>query len=191
MALAFVHQTAKAKVTLLCPSCDQALPPRLKKEYVDRFKGKYSVCPWCHEYLYKQDKGSVILAEDKYTVDCVIQMINDHVTKRDGHLIEESSARERAYVYSLISFAIKQMNGAEADIGLTSHSYLVAFTEWLLTQDFWGDTITSIRMIHGHRQRLMADFYEKKCAELGVETPRVENIRKRLQEKVREIGWSK
>jgi hypothetical protein len=191
MTLAISIGTATKKVTVSCPSCQQTLPNRLRKEYVTRFKGKYSVCPWCGEWLFKQGKGSVILAEDQYTVDTVIAMINDFVTRRDGHFIEESSARERAYVYSLIEFAMKQMNGAEADIGLTSHSYLVAFTEWLLKKEPWCEFITTIRQIHGHRQRLMADFYEEKCAGLGVETPRIANIRKRLDEKLRVVGWKK
>lgn len=191
MTLAIGYQDAKTKVTTLCPSCKKALPQRLKKEYVQHLRGRYSVCPWCNEYLFKQAKGSVILAEDKFTVDEVLRLVNEHVTERDGHYIDECSQRERAYVYYLIEFAIKQMNGSETDIGLTSHTYLIDFTKWLLKQEFWADKLKSITQISGHKQRLMADFYEKRCAELGVETPRVEVIRKRLQEKMREAGWKK
>ncbi len=185
----------RKKPTLkICPECDKRFT-RTKKEWVRVLdvEVKANICPRCQASLfYRRDKGGVtaVLMEDKVLVDQIVSKINQNLRERSDFKVNlgEATSRERKFAYSLISHAIDFLEGAEADIGMNIHQFLLGFVGFLLEDDWWGMHLNSLLMIQNQKHRLLWEYWEMEARLRHVETPRSAKTKKRLSELALELS---
>ncbi len=183
-----IQRTPKKKLKK-CPDCECEFS-RCKKAWSREFQVETKICPLCGLPIFYRKINSQSVAipfEDKALVDSIVGKINANLRRLSGFNLNESTAKERKFAYSMISWAMSFLDGAEADIGMTTHEFIEGLIDFVLADDWWGEHLTSLLMISNTRQRLAWDYWESEARKRNVDTPRAARTRKRLQELIKEM----
>jgi hypothetical protein len=108
--------------------------------------------------------------------------IAEHKSLNSDFVFEAAATvRERKFTWDLLSWARDFLNGAEADIGMTVHDFLLGFFNYLFRDPWWGDNFSSILMIKNTKQDLAWKYWESEARKRGVDTPRSSRVHNKLQ----------
>lgn len=177
-----------SQVKKVCPSCKFKFE-NAKKDYVPRFECDCRLCPNClTPIFYHKEKGqtTVILYEDKFCVDNLVNIFQEMRTEETGFdfTLGKDTPRERKFGYELIEWARKFMNGAEYDIGYNVHEFLEQWVRWCYSKErdeLWLRKTTSLCALRNHRERLAFAYYEAVARERGIITREHDRLKRTLE----------
>lgn len=181
----------------ICPECEVTFSrTKRKRVRILGVEGVHAnICPKCDiELFYKRANGhvDVLLMEDKILVDLIVEKINRNLQELSNFKMElgEATSRERKFAYALIPWTIDFLNGAEIDLGLSVHVFLLGFFDDLLEDGWWKLHLESLLQISNMKSRLIKKYWEKTARDRGISTSRsvaAAEIRERLDEQKQAI----
>ena len=129
-----------------CPNC--------KEQSRARKKG---ACKYCGEFLLIV-KGEFRLASDYKLADKILNILSDHISKRDDMQVNlKRDAREKMFAVNLIDRARDFLNAQNFKIKLDK--FLTGLIKFVLEVLWWAENIRSLLMLKNHIEKFAQNYF--------------------------------